>query len=88
VLTEGYVPDADAVHVAQSWQMVRFLRAAGLDIVEHRTLPHRPDPSGLRGTLRGALRRLPLWSHGWGNTLIVARRGPALRLPAYRLLPL
>jgi SAM-dependent methyltransferase len=88
VLTEGYVPDADAVHVAQSWQMVRFLRAAGLTIVEHRTLPHRPDPRGLRGLLRGALRRIPLWRQGWGNTLIVARRGPVLQTPAYRLLPL
>jgi len=88
VLTDGYVPDADAVHVAQSWQIVRFLRAAGLEIVEHRTLPHRADPTGVRGALRGALRSLPLWSHGWGNTLVVARRGPVLRAPEYRLLPL
>jgi hypothetical protein len=68
--------------------MVRFLRAAGLEIVEHRTLPHRPDPAGWRGALRGILRRVPLWRHGWGNTLIVARRGAALRAPEYRLLPL
>lgn len=90
VLTEGYVPDADAVHVAQSHLMVRFLRAAGLEIVEQRTLPHRPDPGGLRGILRRLLRTIPLWRHGWGNTLIVARRGAALRTPApeYRLLPL
>jgi len=88
VLTEGYVPDADAVHVAQSWQMVRFLKAAGLDIVEHRTLPHRPDPTGLRGLLRGTLRSIPLWRRGWGNTLIVARRGPVLHVPEYRLLPM
>jgi SAM-dependent methyltransferase len=88
VLSEGYVPDADAVHVAQSHGMARFLAAAGLAIVEHRTLPHRPDPAGLRGLLRRVLRLVPLWRHGWGNTLLVARRGGALREPAYRLLPL
>jgi SAM-dependent methyltransferase len=88
VLTEGYIPDADAVHVAQSYLLVRFLRAAGLEILEHRTLPHRPDPGGLRGALRKILRLVPLWRHGWGNTLIVARRGEALRKPDLRLLPL
>ncbi len=88
VLTEGYVPDADAVHVAQSWQMVRFLRAAGLEILEHRTLPHRPDPGGLRGLFRKALRLVPLWRRAWGNTLVVARRGETLKSPPYRLLPL
>ncbi|HEX7186231.1 MAG TPA: class I SAM-dependent methyltransferase [Thermoanaerobaculia bacterium] len=88
VLTEGYVPDADAVHVAQSYLLVRFLRAAGLEILEHRTLPHRPDPGGLRGLLRKTLRLVPLWRHGWGNTLIVARRGGGLRTPELRLLPL
>jgi SAM-dependent methyltransferase len=88
VLDEGYVPDADAVHVAQSHRLVRFLADAGLDIVEHRTLPHRPDPGGARGSLRWLLRRLPLWRHGWGNTLIVARRGARLRAPRYELLPL
>lgn len=88
VLTEGYVPDADAVHVAQSWLMVRFLRAAGLEVLAHRTLPHKNDPAGPRGLLRRVLRSLPLWSRGWGNTLIVARRGKELRRPDYRLLPL
>lgn len=88
VLTEGYVPDADAVHVAQSWLMARFLRAAGLEILEHRTLPHRPDPAGPRGLLRKALRRVPLWRRAWGNTLLVARRGETLKTPPYRLLPL
>jgi SAM-dependent methyltransferase len=88
VLSHGYVPDADAVHVAQSYRMARFLEAAGLAIVEHRTLPHRPDPGGSRGFLRRSLRRLPLWRHGWGNTLLVARRGRELRAPEYRLLPL
>ncbi len=88
VLSEGYVPDADAVHVAQSYQMVRFLKAAGMEILEHRSLPHRPDPSGPRGWLRKALRAIPLWRRGWGNTLIVARRGKVLLAPAYRLLPL
>ncbi|HMB53167.1 MAG TPA: class I SAM-dependent methyltransferase, partial [Thermoanaerobaculia bacterium] len=34
VLTEGYVPDADAVHVASGWTMARFLSAAGLEVVE------------------------------------------------------
>lgn len=88
VLTEGYVPDADAVHVAQSTLLVRFLKAAGLTVLEHRTLPHRPDPGGARGLLRRLLRSVPLWSHGWGNTLIVARRGSELREPAYQILPL
>jgi SAM-dependent methyltransferase len=92
VLSGGYVPDADAVHVAQSHALARFLRAAGLTIVEHRTLPHRPDTEGPRGMLRRMLRRflrvVPLWQHGWGNTLLVARRESALRAPAYRLLPL
>jgi SAM-dependent methyltransferase len=88
VLTSGYVPDADAVHVAQSHLMARFLRAAGLEIVEHRTLPHRPDPAGARRLLRRLLRAVPLWRHGWGNTLIVARRGTQVSSPEYRLLPL
>jgi len=88
VLTEGYVPDADAVHVAQSHALARFLRDAGLTILEHRTLPHHPDPAGPRGLLRRALRAVPLWRHGWGNTLIVARREAVLCLPEYRLLSL
>ena len=88
VLRDGYVPDADAVHVAQSHLMVRFLRAAGLEIVEHRALPHRPDPGGVRGLLRRELRRVPLWRRGWGNVLFVARRGEALRRPPYRILDL
>ena len=88
VLTEGYVPDADAVHVAQSWQLVRFLRAAGLEILEHRTLPHRPESGGARGLYRSAVRLVPLWRRAWGNTLIVARRGEALYTPVYELLPL
>ncbi len=88
VLTEGYVPDADAVHVAQSWLLARFLQAAGLEILEHRTLPHRPDPRGPRRFLRAALRAVPLWRRAWGNTLLVARRGETLHEPAYHLLPL
>jgi SAM-dependent methyltransferase len=88
VLTDRYIPDADAVHVAQSHLLARFLRDAGLEILAHQSLPHRPDPSGGRGALRRALRRVPLWRHGWGNTLIVARRGDSLRRPPYRLLPL
>lgn len=88
VLTEGYVPDADAVHVAQSYLLARFLRAAGLEVLAHRTLPHRPDPSGPRGLLRRGLRAVPFWSRGWGNTLVVARRGREVRRPEYRLLPL
>ncbi|HKH47284.1 MAG TPA: class I SAM-dependent methyltransferase [Thermoanaerobaculia bacterium] len=88
VLTEGYVPDADAVHVTQSWQLVRFLRAAGLEIMEHRTLPHRPESGGARGLYRTALRLVPLWRRAWGNTLIVARRGTELKTPRYELLPL
>lgn len=88
VLSAGYVPDADAVHVAWSHGLARFLAAAGLTVLEHRTLPHRSDPRGARGLLRRALRRVPLWRHGWGNTLLVARRGGELREPPYRLLPL
>ena len=88
VLTAGYVPDADAVHVAQSHLLARFLRAAGLEILEHRTLPHRPDPTGPRALVRRLLRAVPLWRRAWGNTLIVARRGADLRHPAYELLPL
>lgn len=88
VLTAGYVPDADAVHVAQGALLARFLVAAGLTVVERRGLPHRPDPSGPRGLLRRLLRRVPLWRHGWGNLLLVARRGETLRRPPYRLLPL
>ena len=88
VLTDGYVPDADAVHVTQSWQLVRFLRAAGLEVLEHRTLPHRPEPGGARGLYRKALRLVPLWRRAWGNTLIVARRGEELYNPPYELLPL
>lgn len=88
VLTEGYVPDADAVHVTQSALLARFLRDAGLKILAHRTLPHRPDPPGPRRLLRRLLRRIPLWRHGWGNTLIVARRGEGVEEPGYRLLPL
>jgi SAM-dependent methyltransferase len=88
VLTAGYVPDADAVHVAQSWALARFLTAAGLVLLDHRGLPHRPDPGGPRGWLRRALRRVPLWRRGWGDTLIVARRDGPLVRPPYELLAL
>ncbi len=88
VLRDGYVPDADAVHVAQSHLLARFLSAAGLELVEHRCLPHGPDPRGARGWLRRRLRGVALWRHGWGNTLLIARRGAELRRPPYRLLPL
>jgi SAM-dependent methyltransferase len=88
VLDEGYLPDADAVHVAQSQLLARFLGAAGLEVIEHQSLPHGGPPAGLRGALRWLLRRVPLWRYGWGNTLLVARRGPLLARPAYRLLPL
>lgn len=88
VLTDGYVPDADAVHVTQSHLMVRFLEAAGLEIVEHAGLAHRPDPSGARGLLRRALRAVPLWRRGWGNVLFVARRGESLTPPPFEIRPL
>jgi SAM-dependent methyltransferase len=84
VLTEGYVPDADAVHVAQSWQVGRFLTAIGFALVEHASLPHRPDPAGPRGLLRRLLRALPPWRRGWGNTLIVARRGARVTSAPFR----
>ncbi len=86
VLTDGYVPDADAVHVVQSCLLVRYLRALGFAVLEHRGLPHRPDPAGPRGLLRRVLRRFPLWRHGWGNALIVARRGREVPAVAYRRL--
>jgi len=85
VLSEGYVPDADAVHVASGWAMARFLRAAGLEVVEHRALPHRPHPAGPRGWLRRVLRWMPIWRHGWGNVLLVARRGERVEEPRYSL---
>lgn len=89
VLTDGYVPDADAVHVAWSWQMARFLEAAGCEIVEHRTLYHNPEPvGGLRGVVRKVLKAVPLWRHGWGNTLLVARRGAKAGVADYFLQPL
>jgi SAM-dependent methyltransferase len=88
VLAEGYLPDADAVHVAQSVLLARFLEAAGLTVVAQEALPHGTEPTGLRGAWRRCLRRLPLWRYGWGNTLLVARRGATLSAPAYRLLPL
>lgn len=86
VLREGYVPDSDAVYVVQSARLVAFLEAVGFEVLEHRTLPHRPDPPGPRRRLRQVLRHLPLWSHGWGNTLVVARRGPMYHRPPWRLL--
>ncbi|MDY7094726.1 MAG: hypothetical protein SX243_17275, partial [Acidobacteriota bacterium] len=88
VFTDGYVPDADAVHVAQSFQLARYLEALGMEMVERRCLLHRPDPTGPRGLLRRLLRAVPLWSRAWGNTLLVARRTEVLRRPSYRLLPL
>jgi SAM-dependent methyltransferase len=88
VLSAGYVPDADAVHVAQSWGLARFLAAAGLTVVEHRVLTHGPGPGAPRSWLRALLRRFPPWRHGWGNTLLVARRGERLSRPPYELLPL
>ncbi len=80
VLTSGYIPDADAVHVAQSHLLARFLRAAGLEVIEHLTLPHRPEPRGPRAVLRRLLRTVPLWRRAWGNTLIVARRRRRYRI--------
>ncbi len=88
VLDEGYLPDADAVHVAQSQQVARYLEALGMTMVEHTTFPHRAEPTGLRRLWRGALRAVPLWRNAWGNNLLVARRGESLRAPDYRLLPL
>jgi SAM-dependent methyltransferase len=85
VLTAGYVPDADAVHVAQSRQVGTFLQAIGFDLIDQRALPHRPDPTGARGLLRRLLRAFPPWRRGWGNTLVVARRGPRVTPVAYRL---
>ncbi|MEM7482067.1 MAG: class I SAM-dependent methyltransferase [Acidobacteriota bacterium] len=84
VLTEGYVPDADAVHVAQSWRLERFLRAAGLELEIFEPLPHRPDPKGARGMLRRLLRLVPAWRRGWGSTLFAVRRGERLHRPAFR----
>lgn len=88
VLSEGYLPDADAVHVAQSHQVARYLGGLGMELVEHTTFPHRAPPRGLRGLYRRVLGALPLWRHAWGNNLLVARRGARLLAPGYRLLPL
>jgi SAM-dependent methyltransferase len=88
VLEEGYAPDADAVHIAQSQHVARYLEALGMTLVEHTTFPHRAEPTGLRGVYRRALRRFPLWRNAWGNNLLVARRGADLPRPRYRLLPL
>ena len=88
VLTEGYAPDADAVHVAQSWTVARWLERAGFEVVEHERLPHRPDPGGPRGLLRRVLRRAPPWRQGWGNALFVARRGAVVGRPPADVLPL
>jgi SAM-dependent methyltransferase len=85
VLRDRYLPDADAVYLPQSALLVRFLRALGFEIVEHRRLPHGSDPAGSRGRLRRLLRRVSLWRHAWGNTLIVARRGTDMVTPRYRL---
>ncbi|MEO8502330.1 MAG: methyltransferase domain-containing protein [Acidobacteriota bacterium] len=88
VLTEGYLPDADAVHIAQSQQVARYLRGLGMEVIEHTTFPHRAEPKGWRGLYREMLRSVPLWKNAWGNNLLVARRGPELATPPYRLLPL
>lgn len=82
-LVEGYAPDTDAVHITQSFFLCRFLRAAGLRILEHRVLPHETPVSGARRLWRRLAGRTPIWSHGWGNTLIIARREECLRRPDY-----
>jgi SAM-dependent methyltransferase len=85
VLEEGYLPDADAVHVAHAGGVRRFLEAAGLEIVEQYALAHAPAPRGARGWLRRALAAVPLWRYGWGSLFIVGRRGAEWRRPPYRL---
>ncbi|MDX1504023.1 MAG: methyltransferase domain-containing protein [Thermoanaerobaculia bacterium] len=87
-LTEEFVPDSDAVHLTQSYQVRRYLEACGLRILEQRSLPHGNRPSLAQRLLRGVLRVVPLWRHGWGNTLIVAQRTDAWRRPPYELLEL
>jgi SAM-dependent methyltransferase len=84
-LREAFVPDADAVHVTQSFLLARYLRALGFEPLEIRPLPHGEPPSGLRGAFRRALARCPLWRGGWGNLFLVARRGAELRHPSYEL---
>ena len=84
-LVEGYAPDTDAVHITQSFFLCRFLRAAGLRILEHRVLPHETPVSGARRLWRRLAGRAPIWSHAWGNTLIIARREECLRRPDYGL---
>lgn len=85
LLTEGYVPDADAVHITHSFFLRRFLESVGLEILEHRVLPHGNATAGVRRLWRRVARRLPIWSHGWGNVLLVARRGRRFRAPDYEL---
>ena len=82
-LVEGYAPDTDAVHITNSYFLCRFLRAAGLTILEHRVLLHERPVSGARRLWRQVAGRVPLWRHAWGNVLIVARRGKDLRRPEY-----
>lgn len=84
-LAESYAPDTDAVHITQSFFLCRFLRAAGLRILEHRVLPHETPVSGARRLWRRLAGRAPIWSHAWGNALIVARREEHLRSPDYEL---
>jgi hypothetical protein len=85
VLTEGFVPDADAVHVTQSYLVCRFLEAAGMEIVKWQSLPYATEVSVLRRLLRGLLRLCPLWRNALGNLLVVARRGATAHRPPYEV---
>ena len=87
-LSEEYVPDADAVHVTQSYLVRRFLEASGLEILVQRSLTHNQNPSSLKRLVRAVIRVVPLWRHAWGNTLFVARKGKTTTRPPYDLLRL
>lgn len=84
-LVESYVPDSDAVHLTHSFFLCRFLRAAGLKILEHRVLPHGTPVSGVRSLWRQLAARTPIWRHAWGNALVVACCEEDLRSPDYDL---
>jgi SAM-dependent methyltransferase len=85
VLDGLFLPDADAVHLTQSFLVRRFLVAAGMEIVEQQSLTYRDDVPLPSRAFRALLRTVPLWRWGWGNILVVARRAGEWRRPPYEL---
>lgn len=85
VLEQGYVPDADAVHVVQGSFLVRYLEDLGFDIVARRRLPHSAESRGMRRLYRRLVGALPPWRFAWGSILLVARLASRQRPCRYRL---